>query len=109
VIFPRQGLLAFAPQKFRHIDGTEGAGVVARKCASGAPTPPSSTTPAASAARGSTTCAGWRHPIGVHFAGRPNDPRIRQQADGDVLPGDRVDPRRRALPAGAASAELIAA
>jgi hypothetical protein len=31
VIFPRQGLLAFAPQKFRNIDGTEGAGVVARK------------------------------------------------------------------------------
>jgi hypothetical protein len=31
VIFPRQGLVAFAPVKVRHIDGTQGAGLVARK------------------------------------------------------------------------------
>ncbi len=31
VIFPRQGLLAFPPIKVRNIDGTQGAGLVARK------------------------------------------------------------------------------
>ncbi len=31
VIFPRQGLVAFAPQKFRNFNGTQGAGAVARK------------------------------------------------------------------------------
>jgi phage terminase large subunit len=31
VIFPCQGLVAFAPQRFRNIDGTQGAGAVARK------------------------------------------------------------------------------
>ena len=33
VIFPRQGLVAFAPQHFRHLDGIQGAGAVARKWA----------------------------------------------------------------------------
>jgi len=31
VIFPRQRLVAYPPMKFRHIDGTQGAGLVARK------------------------------------------------------------------------------
>ena len=31
VIFPRQGLVAFPPLRFRNIDGTQGAGAVARK------------------------------------------------------------------------------
>jgi len=31
VIFPRQGLVAFPPIRFRNIDGTQGAGIVARK------------------------------------------------------------------------------
>src|SRR5476649_2905841 len=31
VIFPRQGLVAYPPLKYRNIDGTQGAGVVARK------------------------------------------------------------------------------
>ena len=33
VIFPRQGLLAYSPQKFRNLDGNQGAGAVARKWA----------------------------------------------------------------------------
>jgi hypothetical protein len=33
VIFPRQGLVAFPPLKFRNLDGTQGAGQVARKLA----------------------------------------------------------------------------
>ena len=33
VIFPRQGLVAFPPLKFRNLDGTQGAGAVARKWA----------------------------------------------------------------------------
>jgi hypothetical protein len=31
VIFPRQGLVAFPPIEVRNIDGTQGAGLVARK------------------------------------------------------------------------------
>jgi phage terminase large subunit len=31
VIFPRQGLVGFPPIKVRNIDGTQGAGLVARK------------------------------------------------------------------------------
>ena len=33
VIFPRQGLVAFPPLKLRNVDGTQGAGAVARKAA----------------------------------------------------------------------------
>lgn len=33
VIFPRQGLVAFAPTRLRNVDGTRGAGAVARKWA----------------------------------------------------------------------------
>jgi phage terminase large subunit len=76
VIFPRQGLAAFAPQKFRNVDGTQGAGIVARKWQDWR----------ADAVFIDDT-GGWgaswidnlirlgRQPIGVGFAGRPNDPR----------------------------------
>jgi hypothetical protein len=76
VIFPRQGLAAFAPQKFRNLDGTQGAGIVARKWQDW---------PADAVFIDDT--GGWgaswidnlrrlgRQPIGVGFAARPNDPR----------------------------------
>jgi phage terminase large subunit len=76
VIFPRQGLVAFAPQKFRNIDGTQGAGVVARKLLDWQ----------ADAVFIDDT-GGWgaswidnlrrlgHQPIGVGFASKPNDPR----------------------------------
>jgi hypothetical protein len=76
VIFPRQGLVAFAPQKFRNIDGTQGAGAVARKLSDWQ----------ADAVFIDDT-GGWgaswidnlrrlgHQPIGVGFASRPNDPR----------------------------------
>jgi phage terminase large subunit len=76
VIFPRHGLVAFAPQKFRNIDGTQGAGVVARKLLDWQ----------ADAVFIDDT-GGWgaswidnlrrlgHQPIGVGFASKPNDPR----------------------------------
>ncbi len=76
VIFPRQGLVAFAPQKFRNLDGTQGAGAVARKLQEWQ----------ADAVFIDDT-GGWgaswidnlrllgHAPIGVGFATRPSDPR----------------------------------
>src|SRR5476649_2486551 len=74
VIFPRQGLAAFPPQRLRNIDGTQGAGVVARKWQDWQ----------ADAVFIDDT-GGWgaswidnlrrlgHQPIGVGFASRPND------------------------------------
>jgi hypothetical protein len=76
VIFPRQGLAAFAPMKFRNLDGLQGAGAVARKWQDWR----------ADAVFIDDT-GGWgaswidnlrrlgREPIGIGFASRPNDPR----------------------------------
>lgn len=76
VIFPRHGLVALAPQKFRNIDGTQGAGIVARKLQDWQ----------ADAVFIDDT-GGWgaswidnlrrlgHQPIGIGFASRPNDPR----------------------------------
>jgi hypothetical protein len=76
VIFPRQGLVAFAPQRFRNIDGNQGAGAVARKWSDWD----------ADAVFVDDT-GGWgaswidalrrlgRAPTGVGFASSPNDPR----------------------------------
>lgn len=76
VIFPRQGLVAHQPLKFRNLDGIQGAGAVARKW----------TDWMADAVFIDDT-GGWgaswidnlrrlgRQPIGVGFAGRPNDTR----------------------------------
>jgi hypothetical protein len=76
VIFPRQGLVAHRPLKFRNLDGTQGAGIVARKWKEWS----------ADAVFIDDT-GGWgaswidnlrrigHHPVGVGFAGRPNDPR----------------------------------
>jgi hypothetical protein len=76
VIFPRQGLVALPPQRLRNIDGTQGAGAVARKLAEW---------PADAVFVDDT--GGWgaswidnlrrlgHRPIGIGFAGRPNDQR----------------------------------
>jgi phage terminase large subunit len=76
VIFPRQGLVAFSPQRFRNLDGTEGAGAVARKWADWE----------ADAVFVDDT-GGWgaswidglrrlgRQPIGIGFAQAARDPR----------------------------------
>jgi hypothetical protein len=76
VIFPRQGLAAFAPMKFRNLDGLQGAGAVARKWQDWR----------ADAVFIDDT-GGWgaswidnlrrlgREPVGIGFASRPNDPR----------------------------------
>jgi phage terminase large subunit len=96
VIFPRQGLVAFAPQKFRNIDGTQGAGVVARKLSDWQ----------ADAVFIDDT-GGWgaswidnlrrlgHQPIGVGFASRPNDPRYDNKRTEMYFRGDRLDPPRR--------------
>jgi len=76
VIFPRQGLAAFAPTLMRNVDSLQGAGSVARKWADWD----------ADAAFVDATGGyggGWcdalrglgRQPIEVQFAGKPNDPR----------------------------------
>lgn len=76
VIFPRQGLVAYPPQKMRNVDGLQGAGSVARKWADWD----------ADAAFVDDT-GGWgaawidqlrrlgREPIPVGFASKANDPR----------------------------------
>jgi phage terminase large subunit len=77
VIFPRQGLLAYSPQKSRNLDGNQGAGAVARKWQDWN----------ADAVfvddTGGWGRAGWidglrrlgRQPIGIGFASRAADPR----------------------------------
>ncbi len=76
VIFPRQGLVAFTPLKYRNFDGNQGAGAVARKLLDWK----------ADAVFIDDT-GGWgaswidnlqrlgHSPIGVGFAARPNEPR----------------------------------
>lgn len=80
VMFPRQGLMAFPPSKWRNIDGTQGAGAVARKWNDW----------------GADACfiddtggfgASWidnlrrlgKNPIGIHFAGEPNNERYKNK------------------------------
>ncbi len=110
VIFPRQGLLAFPPIKVRNIDGTQGAGLVARKWEDWQ----------ADACFIDDTGgfgASWIdnlrrlgcEPIGVHFAGRAADPRYENKRTEMYF--EAVDWIRKggALPPGPASQELIAA
>jgi phage terminase large subunit len=76
VIFPRQGLVASAPQKFRNIDGNQGAGIVAARWRDW---PADAVFIDDSGGWG----ASWidnlrrlgRQPVGVGFSSRPNDPR----------------------------------
>ena len=76
VIFPRQRLVAFPPQKFRNIDGTQGAGAVARKWQEwGADAVFIDDTGGWGASWIDNLRRLGRQPVGVGFAGRPNDPR----------------------------------
>ncbi len=110
MIFPRQGLVAFAPMKFRNIDGTTGAGAVAAKWRDW---------DADAAFIDDTGGFGssWidnlrrlgRQPIGVHFAGRPNDPRYDNKRTEMYFQAIEWIRGGGALPPGTASAELIAA
>jgi phage terminase large subunit len=110
VIFPRQGLVAQAPIRFRNIDGTQGAGAVARKWRDW----------------GADACfvddtggfgGSWidnlrrlgRTPIGVHFAGRANDPRYDNKRTEMYFEAVEWIRRGGQLPPGGASDELIAA
>jgi len=110
VIFPRQGLVAFPPLRFRNIDGTQGAGAVARKW----------TDWQADACFIDDTGGfggSWidnlrrlgRTPIGIAFSGRANDPRYDNKRTEMYF--EAVDWIRRGgqLPPGQASHELIAA
>jgi hypothetical protein len=110
VIFPRQGLVAFPPMKHRHIDGTQGAGLVARKWQDWQ----------ADACFIDDTGgfgSSWidnlrrlgRTPIGIAFSGRASDPRYDNKRTEMYF--EAVDWIRRggALPPGPASQELIAA
>ena len=110
VVFPRQGLVAFPPLRFRNIDGTQGAGAVARKW----------TDWQADACFIDDTGGfggSWidnlirlgRTPIGIPFSGRANDPRYDNKRTEMYF--EAVDWIRRGgqLPPGGASHELIAA
>ena len=110
VIFPRQGLVAFPPLRFRNIDGTQGAGIVARKWEDWQ----------ADACFIDDTGgfgSSWidnlyrlgRTPIGIPFSGRANDPRYDNKRTEMYF--EAIDWIRRGgqLPPGQASHELIAA
>jgi phage terminase large subunit len=76
VIFPRQGLVAHPPQKFRNLDGTEGAGIVAAKWQEwGADAVFIDDTGGWGASWIDNLRRIGRQPVGIGFAGRPNDPR----------------------------------
>jgi phage terminase large subunit len=110
VIFPRQGLMAFPPIKVRHVDGTEGAGLVAHRWQDWQ---------ADACFIDDTGGFGgsWidnlrrlgREPIGIAFSGKASDPRYDNKRAEMYF--EAVDWIRRggALPPGPASQELIAA
>ena len=76
VIFPRQGLIAHRPLKFRNLDGTQGAGIVAHKWKEwGADAVFIDDTGGWGASWIDNLRRIGHHPVGVGFAGRPNDPR----------------------------------
>jgi hypothetical protein len=76
VIFPRQGLVAHRPLKYRNLDGTQGAGIVAHKWKEwGADAVFIDDTGGWGASWIDNLRRIGHHPVGVGFAGRPNDPR----------------------------------
>jgi phage terminase large subunit len=76
VIFPRQGLVAQRPLKFRNLDGTQGAGVVARKWKEwGADAVFIDDTGGWGASWIDNLRTLGHAPIAIGFAARPNDPR----------------------------------
>ena len=109
VIFPRQGLVASPPIKVRHIDGTQGTGLVARKWQDWQ-------ADACFIDKGGFGSS-WidnlrrlgREPVGIAFSGRAADPRYDNRRTKMYF--EAVDWIRKggALPPGEASRELIAA
>jgi hypothetical protein len=108
VIYPRQGLLAFPPIKVRNIDGTQGAGLVARKWEEWQ----------ADACFIDDTGgfgSSWidnlrrlgRDPVGIAFSGRAADPRYDNKRTEMYFAAVDWIRRGGALPEG--SQELIAA
>jgi phage terminase large subunit len=76
VIFPRQGLIAHRPTKFRNLDGAQGAGMVARKWKEwGADAVFIDDTGGWGASWIDNLRRTGHQPTGVGFASRPNDPR----------------------------------
>ena len=76
VIFPRQGLMAQTPLKFRNLDGTQGAGAVARKWLEwGADAVFIDDTGGWGASWIDNLRRIGHQPVGVGFAAKPNDPR----------------------------------
>jgi hypothetical protein len=76
VIFPRQGLTAHTPLKFRNVDGTQGAGAVARKWQEwGADAVFIDDTGGWGASWIDNLRRIGHQPVGVGFAAKPNDPR----------------------------------
>lgn len=76
VIFPRQGLQAFTPLKYRNFDSTQGAGATARKWEDwDADAVFIDDTGGYGAAWIDALHRLGRSPIGVGFASKPNDPR----------------------------------
>jgi phage terminase large subunit len=109
VIFPRQGLVAYPPMRHRHIDGTQGAGLVARKWQEWQ----------ADACFVDDTGGfggSWidnlvrlgHRPVGIPFSGKPNDPRYENKRTEMYFEAADWIRRGGALPPGDASRELIA-
>jgi phage terminase large subunit len=110
VIFPRQGQVAFAPMRFRNIDGTTGAGAVAAKWRDW-------NADAAfiddTGGFGSSWIDNLRRlgfaPIGIHFAGKPNDARYDNKRTEMYFAAVEWIKGGGSLPPGSDSTELIAA
>jgi hypothetical protein len=110
VIFPRHGLVAFPPLRFRNIDGAQGAGAVARKWADWqADACFIDDTGGFGSSWIDNLCRLGRAPIGIAFSGRASDPRYDNKRTEMYF--EAIDWIRRGgqLPPGPASAELIAA
>jgi hypothetical protein len=110
VIFPRQGLVAFPPLRFRNIDGTQGAGAVARKWTDWqADACFIDDTGGFGSSWIDNLCRLGRAPVGIAFSGRASDPRYDNKRTEMYF--EAIDWIRRGgqLPPGAASHELIAA
>ena len=110
VIYPRQGLVALPPVKVRHIDGTQGMGLVAHKWQDWQADACFIDDTGGFGSSGIDNLRRLgREPIGIAFSGRAADPRYENKRTEMYF--EAVDWIRKggALPPGPASQELIAA